>query len=602
MNETVTSLRVTIRMWLLSSLALSAGIFIYCLYIRDDFASLILPGSFIVSAIGSIPAFFVVFLFLPIIKRLFKTYTIRAGVLVAAFFFIALVYGATGGFFIDNPFSKYGSLHSFFISAAICTTSVFAAVMVAFFINLNYFKIYFLSSHKKINQMQEHINLPVAQSNSNANKVWIKALITGALILIMLIPTVFVSNLVEERQQRQEQVKKEVSSKWAGEQGITFPYLFIPYTISETQPSGKILTVKKSFIILPENLNVSGSVVTQQRQRSIYTVLLYSSKLNAKGNFNIQLPNDVDVSTIDWANAKICFGISDFKGIEQKISVKLNNQSYELSAGLPTTVIDTTGLSSLITLSADDIDKSFSFEMPLKIKGSDDLHFVPLAGNSQFTLTSPWNSPSFDGNTLPAERNLNNNGFEANWNFNKANLPFNTVFKDFNFKKNDYSFGVSLLQPADQYAKTLRCVKYAILFIGLTFSFFFIIEIMQKKPFHPVQYILVGLALIVFYTLLLSVSEFLLFDVAYLIASVATVLLITLYAKSHFKSWKIAGAFAGVIGAVYDFIFVLIRLEDTALLVGSIGLFIILAIAMYASRKVNWYGTSLNESLPYKIE
>ena len=302
---------------------------------------------------------------------------------------------------------------------------------------------------------------------------------------------------------------------------------------------------------------------------------------------------DIDTSTIDWKNAKICFGISDFKGIQQKITAQINNAAYDLSAGLPTNEIDTTGLSAPITLTADNTGKEIAFELPLKIKGSDQLHFVPLAGNSQFNITSNWNSPSFDGNTLPAERNLNNKGFEANWNFNKANLPFNTVLKNFNFKKNDYAFGVSLLQPTDQYAKTLRCVKYAILFIGLSFSLFFIVEIMQKKPFHPVQYVLVGLALIIFYTLLLSISEFLLFDTAYLIASAATVLLITFYAKSHFKSWKVATVFTGVIGFIYGFIFVLIRLEDTALLVGSIGLFVILALAMYASRKINWYGASL---------
>ena len=145
----------------------------------------------------------------------------------------------------------------------------------------------------------------------------------------------------------------------------------------------------------------------------------------------------------------------------------------------------------------------------------------------------------------------------------------------------------------------MRSVKYAILFIGLTFSLFFVVEIMQKKPFHPLQYVLVGLALVIFFTLLLSISEFLLFDISYLIASIATISLITLYAKSHFKSWSIAGVFAGVIGLIYGFIFVLIRLEDTALLVGSIGLFVILALAMYASRKINWYGNPLPETASF---
>jgi inner membrane protein len=157
-------------------------------------------------------------------------------------------------------------------------------------------------------------------------------------------------------------------------------------------------------------------------------------------------------------------------------------------------------------------------------------------------------------------------------------------------KDNISSFGVSMLQPADQYGKTMRSVKYAILFIGLTFALFFIVELMQQKPVHPVQYALVGLALIIFYTLLLSISEFIAFDLAYLVAATATVTLITLYAKGHFQSWKTASVFAAVLSSLYGFIFILIRLEDTALLVGSIGLFIVLALVMYASRKVNWYG------------
>jgi inner membrane protein len=148
-----------------------------------------------------------------------------------------------------------------------------------------------------------------------------------------------------------------------------------------------------------------------------------------------------------------------------------------------------------------------------------------------------------------------------------------------------------MVQPADQYAKSERAVKYAILIIGLTFSLFFIIEIMQKKPVHPVQYILVGIALVIFYTLLLSFSEFIFFDWAYAAAALATITLISFYVKSHFGNWRTVGIFTLVLTLLYTFIFVLVRLEDTALLVGSIGLFFILAIAMYLSRKIDWYGT-----------
>jgi inner membrane protein len=228
--------------------------------------------------------------------------------------------------------------------------------------------------------------------------------------------------------------------------------------------------------------------------------------------------------------------------------------------------------------------------MDVKIKGSEQLHFQPYAGNSRFTLKSDWKNPSFDGSDLPSQRAINDSGFVATWNFNKANLSFGTVLKDFKLDPGSLSFGVTLVQPADGYAKTDRSIKYAILFIGLTFSLFFIIELLQKKPIHPVQYVLIGLALIIFYTLLLSMSEFIAFDLAYFIAALATILLISFYAYGHFKSFKTASVFGGVLVLLYGFTFVLIRLEDTALLLGSVGLFIILAIAMYASRKVNWYG------------
>ena len=232
--------------------------------------------------------------------------------------------------------------------------------------------------------------------------------------------------------------------------------------------------------------------------------------------------------------------------------------------------------------------------MNIKIKGSEQLHFVPLSGNSNYAISSTWANPKFDGNNLPNTRVVEDSGFQAKWNFNNANLPFETTLKDFNFNKLSYAFGVSMLQPTDQYSKTNRSVKYAILFIGLTFALFFIIELMQKKPVHPVQYVLIGIALVIFFTLLLSISEFLMFDAAYCIAAVATILLISFYAKSHFKSNKTASVFGLFLTCLYAFIFVLIRLEDAALLVGSIGLFVILALVMFGSRKINWYGEKSN--------
>jgi inner membrane protein len=441
-------------------------------------------------------------------------------------------------------------------------------------------------------QNSSMVSIPKIQI-SYSTKILIKGIITGVLILVMLIPTLFIANLVSEREKRQKEVVAEVSNKWATSQTITGPYIVIPYNETTVDDKKKPVVIRKSVIVLPETLNVQGNLVPGKRKRSIYTVLLYRSKLNAEGLFKPVIPSEINVENLLLNEARLCIGISDFKGIEEKVSINFNGKAYELTPGLPAGAISSTGLSCNAYITREGLNTESSFAFSLKIKGSQQLHFVPLAGNSSFALQSSWPNPSFEGNTLPTERTVNEKGFTAKWNFNKANLPFNTVLKEFNIKEESFAFGVSMVQPADQYAKTMRSVKYAILIIGLTFSLFFIIELMQKKPVHPVQYVLVGLALVIFYSLLLSFSEFIVFNNAYLIAAVATVTLISLYTKSHFASWKVAGIFALVLGLLYGFIFVLIQLEDTALLVGSIGLFAVLALVMYASRNINWYNPSL---------
>jgi len=428
--------------------------------------------------------------------------------------------------------------------------------------------------------------------NGNGNKALIKGFITGFLILLMMIPTLFISNLVNERKLRQEEVVKDVSSKWASAQTVSGPYLFIPYWRNDKDSNGKGKPVKEDLIFLPDSLDISANILPEQRLRSIYKVLLYKSRITGRGNFVCTLPKDVDPSSLIFSEAKICLGITDFKGIENKIDIQFNGTSYTFTPGLPSGLIDSSGLSAPVNLTTEDLGKPLSFYMPMQLKGSGQLHFLPLAGNSLFAVQSSWPNPSFDGNTLPSEREVSDKGFSAKWVFNKANLLYTTTIRNEKINKYAYNFGISMLQPTDQYAKTTRSVKYAILVIGLSFALFFIIELMQKKLMHPVQYVLVGLALVIFYSLLLSISEFLLFDLAYLVASAATVSLISLYAKAHFKSWKTAGIFAALIGTLYGFIFILIGLEDTALLVGSIGLFIILALVMYASRKINWYQSS----------
>ena len=422
------------------------------------------------------------------------------------------------------------------------------------------------------------------------NRIFFKGLIMGFLIIIMIIPTVFVNSIVQERKLRQLQIVREVSSKWSDAQTIAGPFLYIPYKNIVKNPEGKMLEINTHFWVLPEMLNVNGTIDHHLRRRSIYNVLLYKANLKHIGNFIIKVPKDADPNNIRWNEAQICYGISDFRGIEEKIVVNFNGKEYELAPGVPDPSISKKGLSAPVELTIADTNVNIAFGMRAKIKGSEEIKFLPLSGNSVYEIESTLPNPSFDGSVLPDDRKITDSGFSAQWKFNKANLPFGTVLKEGSTIDPDFNFGITLLQPADQYAKTERCVKYAILFIGLTFGLFFIVEITQKKPVHPLQYILIGLALVIFYTLLLSFSEFIHFDMAYLVAALSVITMVTLYAKQLFGNWRSAILAGGILTMQYAFIFVLIRLEDTALLVGSIGLFIVLGLVMYASRKIDWYG------------
>ncbi len=595
---------IAFRIWLIATGIFSAGA-MAVVFIEDGFDSWYL--IFIValaSLIGSIPILLMLFFSIYFFRSRNWLVQQKSSALAAVTIICCLVYG-TAGALIDNGFSIDFSSRNFTQDLLLFNSALLVCAVPAWFFTRNLQISYFIKFTNKPSNHQLKIMETAHQPNDalndqpKPNNILTRAIITGCLILVMMIPTLFISNLVQEREQRQKTVVEEVSAKWAGAQTLSGPFLYVPYKIRSTAKDGKIEESYHHYWLLPEDLRINGTVNHLIRPRSIYKVLLYRSIIDTEGQIKMQVPADIPQDMIVWKDIKLCYGLSDFKGIEERLAVKLNENSLELSPGLPAEDIAGNGLSVNVNLSAADIGNNLNFNMQLKLKGSEVLHFVPLSGNSSYVLQSDWHSPSFDGNNLPAERVVNDSGFTAKWTFNKANLPFGTLLREVKFEPQSLAFGATLLEPADQYAKTNRSIKYAILFIGLTFSLFFIVELMQKKPMHPVQYTLIGLALVIFYTLLLSVSEFVIFDLAYLIASVATISLVTWYAGAHFKAWKPAMILFSALVILYSFIFILIRLEDTALLIGSVGLFIILAIAMYFSKRINWYGnTTPQEALP----
>lgn len=438
--------------------------------------------------------------------------------------------------------------------------------------------------------------------NSNSkNTIILKMIAIGFLALILLIPTSMISGLIQEREQRRNSAIDEVSSKWGQPQTLAGPVLTVPYTkLVETtinagdKPQVQELTFYAHF--LPDKLAITGKIEPEILQRGIYKVVAYNSQTEFSGEFSA--PDikaiDSDVKTVKWENSIVTIGIPDMRGIKEGIKIKWDGTDRDTKPGLGTDLMATqginTGVNSKVSLQSASSTKKYPFSFKLNVNGSKSLSFLPLGNETNVELTSAWQTPSFNGAFLPDKREISQAGFTADWKVLQLNRNFPqswTGLIDNNLL--DSGFGVSLLVPVDEYQKNMRSVKYAILIISLTFLIFFFVEVMNRIRIHPIQYILVGLSLVLFFSLLLSISEYLNFNLAYLVASVTTILTVAFYSKNIFKDTKLSLLQSGILTIIYLFMFTIIQLQDYALLVGNIGLFIILIIVMFISRKINWY-------------
>ena len=433
-----------------------------------------------------------------------------------------------------------------------------------------------METNEKFNLQEESvqkINDESSNKKSKSTELTIKGAIVAALILILLIPTTLISNLINERLKREESVREEVCSKWASEQTLAGPFLIIPYNepVSNPKENGALFQTKYCYI-LPETLNISGKIIPFERYRSIYKITVYQSDLKFNGAFpkidakSLNIPEE----NLLLDKAVLFFELSDFRGIEEQLNINWDNKLLTLGKENTFTTISDYGLTAPIELAIEDLNKEHQFSLNIKLKGSENLKFIPIGKTTETHLSSSWKNPSFTGNFIPGNpAEISENGFKADWKILHLNLKSPQIWKGITYNINESAYGVTLLQSTDSYAKTERSTKYAILFIGLTFALYFFIEILQKKKVHPLQYVLVGLALCIFYTLLLSISEYLDFNWAYLISSASIIILISLYTLSAFKCRKIACIFGTVLSVIYGFIFILIQLQDGALLFGS---------------------------------
>jgi inner membrane protein len=447
---------------------------------------------------------------------------------------------------------------------------------------------------------------------------WIvKGCIIGFMALAMMIPMLYVKNLVLEREDRQKEAAREISSKWAGPQNIIGPVVGVPFWREDKGDTAAKKAVEKHIAyFLPDKLNITATVNPKEKHRGIFKVMLYDTKATLSGSFSKLDFSKFNVSDdkIIWNEAFVVMNIADNKGLNDQLTLNWKDSLIEL-----TPQADNDGMTALVKASSVNDLTDISFNTTIDLNGSEQLFFTPVGKITTVDISSAWQHPSFSGNILPQTSRVSDSGFKASWKSLAHKRHFPQQWVDNAYRLDSYfppppaeisvradgssrtqdvsppsssigtaAFGVDLFIPVNGYQKTLRTIKYALLCILLTFAAFFLIETAHKKSVHPFQYGLVGLALILFYTLLLSFSEYTGFNTAYIIASLATIGLIGWFVKSILQSGKATVVLSVVLVLVYAYVFSLLQLQDYSLLLGSIGLFLTLAVVMYFSKKLQW--------------
>ena len=424
--------------------------------------------------------------------------------------------------------------------------------------------------------------------------IGLRFMIIALLVIVLLIPTFMIQVLIEERQKRKDETTSEVTNKWGNPQTVSGPVLVVPYQFYSEK--GESTTILKHAYFLPDNLEISGIIYPEIRYRGIYKVVLYRTLLKLSGSFS--LPDFTNLSvpknSIIWKDTFFALGITDMKGINEQIVIKWNGQDLVANPGTGDINLISTGISAKTVI--DQEQKKYVFSSEINLNGSDNLMFLPVGKQTKLQLSSDWSNPSFAGSFVPDSRKISKDGFNANWKIFNLNRNYPQKWTDEKTDIESTSFGVELLLPVNDYQKNMRTLKYAVMFIFLTFLTFLMFELLNNKVIHPVQYILIGFAIIIFYTLLLSLSEHIGFNTAYLIASLAIIVIITAYSKSALLDNKQTLIILAVLIVLYSYLFIVLQLQDFALLMGSIGLVIILSIVMYLTRKIDWFALMGNKS------
>ncbi len=428
------------------------------------------------------------------------------------------------------------------------------------------------------------------------SSVVLRVLFIGFVMLLLQIPIGMIGSQVYERQMTRDQAFEDITGKWGRQQTIAGPRLVVPYyeINSWENPKGVIEKVKqvRHAVFLPEALNVDIRVENESRYRGLFEVPVYHASIELDGTFT--RPDlahwGIDAALIIWDKAQLAVGIADARAIQGQVQLEWNGRAHKFEPGAGKVDPDASGLHvPLLDLGQ---AEAFDFRVSLALNGSAGLFVAPMAEQTRLSIQSDWPHPSFDGYRLPNHREIGESGFGASWSIShiSRNYPQQWLDREVSDKKIGASVvGVDFVAPVDNYRMVERSIKYAVLFLLLTFVAIWLFEVIARVRVHLMQYLLLGLAMCLFYLLLLALSEHIGFVWAYVIASVAVVLKIGLYAKAVLKTTKRAALIGGGIAAMYLYLFSLLHEQSYSMLSGAIGVFLVLASAMYVTRNIDWY-------------
>lgn len=449
---------------------------------------------------------------------------------------------------------------------------------------------------------------PNSTPRSSLRSPLLQVLAIGALILVLQVPIFMISSIVWERERTRAQVVAEISAGVGGAQELAGPFLLVPYRYrtSHVEDDGEVKTIEhESFAtFLPQQLDIDADLSTKTLYRGIFEAPVYNAAVGVTGTF--ERPDFSELgpgrgasSEVMWERAQVVFEITDVRAIQTGAELEWGGEAYPFEPGTGMQSSERAGIHARVGGFEGD---ALRFRIDLALNGSQALRFAPLGRQTRVQARADWPDPSFQGPWPPMSRTVENDSFEAAWEipYLGRNYPQSWYGRDDAQTNKIVSsfFGFDLLTPTDGYRRTERSIKYEALFLGLTFLTIWLFEVLSGARIHIIQYGLIGAALCLFYLLELSLSEHLGFGTAYSLAALAVVALVACYGRSVLPKSSQAITVTATTGGLYAYLYILIQLQDYALLAGSLGLLVILATIMFATRKVNWFAPRAPQAEP----